>query len=105
MKRPAKWKIITVTVVFGVLHLLGVAFAMVKPHVAGGKAVSVSVYTGAPLAAPVAAVRSCPDAGGSTTHSQTRTGLRGLRAATDRRAGDSAGSAARYSVHGTSSSR
>ena len=32
MKRPAKWKIVTITVVFGGLHLLAFGFAMVKPH-------------------------------------------------------------------------
>jgi hypothetical protein len=91
MMRPAKWKIATFTAVFGGLHLLGVAHAMVKPHVAGNSAVSISAIAGAPLSLAPAVSRGCPDAGGSTTQSPTRAGLRGLRAATQGRAGGSVG--------------
>lgn len=85
MKRPAKWKIATFIVVLGGLHLLGVAFAMVKPHVSGAgvnAAVSLS-------ALPAVVARSCFDAGDPAAQAQTRTGLRGLRAAPSRRDGAS----------------
>lgn len=81
MKRPAKWKIVIFTVAFGALNLFAIAFATVKPHMAGGSAVSVS--SASLGVGPVAAVRSCPDTGGNTTHPQTQEKFR-LRI-TDRR--------------------
>lgn len=82
MTRPAKWKIVTFTAVFGGLNLLAIGAVMAKPHLAGGNAVSAADR--APVG-PIDALRSCPDTGGNAAQSQTKCSFR-IRTSLDRRA-------------------